>query len=711
MLSFRKRVLLPAVLALGNGIVGAAAAQETVEPPPTPSEPAELGLTERAERRLAQIDTTVSGPRELVGRLTPADFELRVGGMEIDRFTVDLACPSAVDGAAAADRPAASLLFFFDQPFLTMDGRNQALETARTVVRQLMGGDHRAMVVSSGDVLTTYTDWTTDIDTLLEAIERVEQDPRQWDTYAMGEDRRIQAVLQRMSDTGQTSAIGLARQYQLEEAWRVQRSANRLSSALGRLGEVAPPKAVLYFADRIRANPGEHFLGYFSGAAVAPRSTVTVTSPGADPLEVPPPSPGISGIDPGNLSNPGVVDSMSDTAASGAHSLDRVIRAAHELGVRLYAIQAEGISKLAVDPMTPIPTLVRAGQTASRNVTDAQNTLSSMAAETGGLAFLGGMRASRIASGITDDLACVALFSFDPAGLDEDRPLVVRVTPRTESVQVHARGQTLIPSASSRLTSRLLAAFNGPGDGGDEERLVGALVPTGFADGRFSVLIQAVVEGLPVADTVWDIGISLLAGERVSNDASSRVSMPTPETPLILETEMELSPGAWEVVLVAHESRSDQLSNGRLNGTLPDPDAAPFTVVPSAALQPVNAAFVREGAIRPSGALGHGARPLRADRPTALVGLICRDRGRKTSLVQVERRLVGESAAAFPAMALEFQPRERCTQIRDMIPAGAMTEGRFSYEIRVLDGETEVASGTTAFVVLAAGSAEPGAGS
>jgi hypothetical protein len=68
--------------------------------------------------------------------------------------------------------------------------------------------------------------------------------------------------------------------------------------------------------------------------------------------------------------------------------------------------------------------------------------------------------------------------------------------------------------------------------------------------------------------------------------------------------------------------------------------------------------------------------------------------------MHVERKLVGETVAVFPRIDLDLD-EDQCAQIRDTIPQGMMTEGGFTYEIRVLDGNVELASASTQFGAVA----------
>ena len=73
-----------------------------------------------------------------------------------------------------------------------------------------------------------------------------------------------------------------------------------------------------------------------------------------------------------------------------------------------------------------------------------------------------------------------------------------------------------------------------------------------------------------------------------------------------------------------------------------------------------------------------------------MITMICRWKGRM-GVVRVERELTGATSMAFDPIELDLS-NERCAGIRDIIPAGTMTEGKFRYEVRVFDGEEQKAS-------------------
>ena len=152
----------------------------------------------------------------------------------------------------------------------------------------------------------------------------------------------------------------------------------------------------------------------------------------------------------------------------------------------------------------------------------------------------------------------------------------------------------------------------------------------------------------------------------------------------MFEAELSFKPGPFELIAVAHEVTGDDVSTRKIEGTWPDPDAAPATIGPIVVLQPAVGAFLRGTELRREGSKALAAGEIaRTDYPTALVAIVCRGRQKK-GLLQIERRLVGDTAAPFAPTDIDLK-KERCAVLSDLIPAGAMTSGLFEYQISVLD--------------------------
>ena len=134
-------------------------------------------------------------------------------------------------------------------------------------------------------------------DELLSALHELQGNQEHFDTDAQQEQARIAEVLgyigigSNASDTSaQTDykqALSLARQYYQDELWRAERNLRRFSMVLGSLALIDRPKAVIYFADNMRRNAGQHYLDLFGEFA---KRESTGSSPMTDipkPAEAP----------------------------------------------------------------------------------------------------------------------------------------------------------------------------------------------------------------------------------------------------------------------------------------------------------------------------------------------------------------------------------------------------------------------------------------
>ncbi len=648
---------------------------------PAGDEPVESKLVEKATSRLGQLDVSVTGPETVISNLGPDDFELRVGGRYIEKLIVDRVCrsPAAAAGAAEgeptrekASSPApapapaqtpATVVFYFDQPHLTMRGYHRAVELARGMVDTLFDGTTRGMVVYSGRTLEILADMTDDPAKIRAALDRVASDRTMFDPFAMLEDGRIESVMDEIQKVGTDAALALAKRYQAEDRWRAERSLQRISMILGRLADLDPPKAFVYFGDTLRANPGQHYVALFSRSLTGEHESPSVTA-------------------------------MDTRAELEGLTFDGVYDEASAVGVRFYPVQAQGLPGEAATSR-PLP---------NTRWRDAESTLSAFALETGGQAFLGGVSAKKIVSRIEEDLSCLYLVSFDVAGLPLDQPLPVRLTTKREGVRLQTRGRLVIQSEAARRTQRLLAAFATATDGSDSA-LAGAVVPADYADGRFRALVQVTIPGTEVPGATWDIGASLVASGRVRDDGAERITAATPGVRVVFEKIMEFPPGPYELHAVAHESVTDRTFSSLIPGVWPNPDDVSASVSSIAVLQPDDAAFVRDGVLEKSGALARsGDDPIRVERPTAFLALVCRGPGRGRRL-RVERTLSGEAEVGFDPIEMDLR-KNRCAQVRDLVRARTLGPGRFVFAVRVLDGKTPVAEQSVTFDAVG----EPGDG-
>jgi hypothetical protein len=296
------------------------------------------------------------------------------------------------------------------------------------------------------------------------------------------------------------------------------------------------------------------------------------------------------------------------------------------------------------------------------------------------------------------------MLSFSPEGLPRDTPLGVKLKLKRDGVRARTRGRLVIQSPSARLTSKLLAAFAGPPtnrlDDRDRDAADSALrltlIPSGYADGAYSVIVQLAVPGSELPTATWDMGASVVSRHAVEG-TSNRITVATPGAPVISQRSMAFSPGPFEVVAVAHNAHTGTTLSRQLRGEWPEPGAEPASIGAVAVVQPIRGAIQREDDVATWGPVAYDAPELlRSNRPTAIVSIVCRG-GPKVPF-EVERNLVGEAAVSFPPLSLEKKD-DACAVIRDVIPANTMTPGTFRYDIRVLRDGKELAGAERIFRV------------
>lgn len=687
-----------------------------------PEKPRDLGLIEHAATRLAQIDVTVSGAKGEIRGLTPADFEVRLNDKLVPNVLVDDLCvanpvpraaaPSEEITGATALRPAempktttATYLLYFDMAHLTQSGRQDSIAAAREMLPKLVVGGNRAMIVVNAAQLATVVPLTADLARLDASLAAMIDDRRTFDSYGateslrraeivntLGNDMVIPAPTGKPTSPGQKglvrtfqslggvqSALRLARRYAAEERWRQERDLRRLSMVLGRFADLDPPKAVLYFADTMRQNAGAHYLSFF-GATNLVTGDETASS---EPITV--------------------------DANTGALALDRVINDAAALGIRFYTIEGQGMT----GESSPIeahgsasndrggasgnqaPTFVN-----TQHVRDAQNTLVSLAGETGGRAFLNGVAPNRMGAQIVGDLSCVYLLSFDPKGLPQDTPLAVAVAVKKPKVKTMVRGRLVVQSESARLTGRVLSAFASPatGVGGSDASVSIGVIPIAYEAGKFKARVQIALAGTAVPTTTWDIGASVVSRGAVRQDGSGRIQVALPNTSVVFEKDMEFVPGEYDVIAVAHETQTETVLSKEVHGTWPKVDADVASIGPIAVSQRRAGGFLRNGQMATHGAVAVTEDDLlRPDVPTAVIALVCRAKDQKRPL-RVARTLVGTTETLVGTTELDLTT-QACAQVVDLIPPKILGAGRYRFVVTVTSDGQELTRGERAMIV------------
>ncbi len=641
-------------------------------------DPTELGLHTRTGSRLFQVDLSISGDPDVIRSLRPEDFKFKIGAHKLTEFILDRVCdfPDEVPGGETDPLPVSrpgSYLFYFDQPHLTLAGRRNALTLVRELIPMLVRDGNRAMIVSNADRQVTLTGFSNDHTELLAALDRLENDPSQLSTWASLESMRIDSIIYAMNEIDSVEhAAAVARQHQREDRQLTERNLRRLEATLPRLAGLPPPKVVIYLADTMRLDAGRQYLVFFSPEVIAMVPTLSA---------------------------------MRTDALTARIYFDRVVHQASANSIRFYPIQAEGLFFDVQQLGLTAQGLAKAGDiptVTSDHSRMAQDTLASLAAETGGSCFLNGPPAQVIADTIRSDLSCLFIISFDPSPYSLNEPHRFLAKLKRKGVKLHSRGQVLFQSESKKLTDRLLAAFTAPGSDDPQISVIQTLIPLDYERGEFKALLQVAVSGVPIPGARWDVGASVVDSHADVVSASGQMTVSAPNAPIIFEQEMSLSPGPFQVVSVAHEHVTGLIASSESGSVWSKPDPNRPSMGPIALVQPVEAVFMRDGNVRKQGSLALDKdRAVLIDRPTALVGLVCTGKGNgRWDDTRVERRLIGDTSVAFPPLVPE-RSRDRCIQVRDIIPAFSLAEGSFRYEIGLYRGDEKLTESSREFNAVA----------
>jgi hypothetical protein len=599
-------------------------------------------LTETVEKRLVQLDIAVEGDPAAIRAITAKDFVLYVGEREVQGLIVDHLCgdePASepetkdaqpVEGPAGAapkiTRPRATFVFYFDQPHLTMAGREFSLETTRELIIRLVVEGTRASIVSNGRRLETVVPLTADREKLLAGLEKVRNNPKQFESYAMTEDARAREAA--LAGVSETQCNWVAKNYVQEEWQAARRSTQRLGITVGTLTEAPVPKALVFFGDNLRQAAGLHYLQLVCENSREELSARMVPSASAE--------------------------------------FDAVINEALARGVHFFTIQAEGLL------------VYRPGWDTQRH-RKAQDALVALAAETGGEAFLGGASNKYIAGRIEKLTSCRLLLSFPPGDLPEDKAMNVTFELHVPKVKIRTQGRIVVPSALSIERARLLAAFTDPSSS-DDGSLRALLIPRG-GDGKTwkaSVQLRLRPTGLP--DNSAELGASIVRHEEVTDHFASSIATKSGSRAMVLEKTLDVAPGEFSVVAVAKDAKRGDIGSSRLDADWPSPAKSVAAIAPIAVLQAGPAAMSKDGAISSAGSLARDVDELLdPSASVALETVVCRG-AKTTAPVVVERWLEGGPSGEFEPMTIAATEGP-CLQIVDVVRPGRLRPGVVDYRV------------------------------
>ena len=633
---------LSALFLIGGCFSGVIFAQDATE---------KSDLQESVGSHRIQVDVSARGPREALESLTTDDLTVQAGLKKVSSFTLDRLCP--LDDATETPKAAVptSYLLYFDQTQLTLNGRKRSISIARELITQLSSTESRMAIVSNAQELQTVAGWSNDPTILGESLKRLENDFTQFDSYPSQESSRVADIAEHLevSRTVQ-QAIARARTYEKEETWRARKSFQRIRSVLARFTDFDPPRVVILFSDTLRSNAGEHYTRFFSDALAVP----------GNPLST-----------------------MKTDAGATQAAFDSLIQDLITRGIRTYSIESSSFSNDFGAEISSTSGQALAAKSAPSSIGrtwDARQTMDSLASETGGRSFAQNATARLISKEIREDLECVFLIGFDADRFRADTVHLLKITSSDPRVKLSHRGLFINTSEEARLRSRMLSAFVNPEDGKTGDRLPAYMIPLGFSEGRWRALLQIQFAGSPTARTAWDLGASLVGGERVLAERSRRVELDALGAPAAYETEISFKPGTIDLLAVARESTTNLILSGttRQDWQSPNPERSP----PVQILQEKNAIIIRDEETRSQGlwVLGEND-PLIGEKSAAFVGVACRGRSGGDGW-SVERQIQGKSVVSFPSVPLESK-KDRCLQVRDLVPPASLGAGDYIYRLQV----------------------------
>lgn len=447
--------LVRIILCLATILTSASArAEETVAPPRNP------GLTERVESRLVQFEVRVSRKGAPVRGLSAKDFDIELGAKSLKAFTVDAMCGDATaspPGTSATRR--GSFIFYFDSPELTPEGRRRAIEVARVVAPALLTRGHEVLILENGNSLRAHTKWTHDAAEVSAALDRIASDPGNGDSLrAAAGELNAERLMERFKDAFHESEI--QGRMAVRGAKRLDQAAKsaRAGRDSGALMLVTPPPLN---GDEDFAGPNEvsakkaaqaangAVLGQYLGEVTTLvhdelwrierdierlRGTVRFLALRESPK-------GIVYFADTLRRDPGGFAVRARVAFADANTeMLSLVRDASTYGVRFYAVEGRGLAAR------------------SEWVRTSQDTLASLALETGGLSFLNGLAPTRVADRVIADQSCWYLVSFDPSGWDEDRALSLGVWLKPPGLRADTRSALVIPSPATLTQTRIVAA-------------------------------------------------------------------------------------------------------------------------------------------------------------------------------------------------------------------------------------------------------------
>jgi VWFA-related protein len=258
---------------------------------PADERPLPTTTIEQAEVHLVLVDAVVTGKGDRpVQGLTKDRFTLRIDGNRADISTFEDHCPAPAPapaeqvvpttpsiavpgGGAGAPEAGASpdprrVVLYFDLPHLSPPGAARSVRAARRYLEAAGAEGARYMVVAYGPDVRILSPFTSDKDRILAALDRVTENGVTYDEgpmaratniYQLLEIRCLVAALDPMTGECQPQSAR-AREMAREEESIARKSLDALRATLVSMGGVPGRKALVFFTETLRDEPGSYYL-------------------------------------------------------------------------------------------------------------------------------------------------------------------------------------------------------------------------------------------------------------------------------------------------------------------------------------------------------------------------------------------------------------------------------------------------------------------
>ncbi len=256
--------------------------------------PKKIGMIEKERVRMILIDVVVENPLgERIAGLSKEYFHLFIDGLEKPIATFDAHCKKVLvkeeevlqaEADVIEEVEPRYIILYFDGAHLSLGGRYESIKAAEKFIQEGMEDHDHVMLAIYANRLHVVQHFTNDKQQLMDALLKLEGDPKYIDTYAMTEWIKVregnvshslmgitpkaEMYQKMMDDYKNTKRMNIKEIDSEAEAWgyaqenhdKTQRAIECLRSIFALLEPINAKKAVVYFSDSFRDVPGLFYL-------------------------------------------------------------------------------------------------------------------------------------------------------------------------------------------------------------------------------------------------------------------------------------------------------------------------------------------------------------------------------------------------------------------------------------------------------------------